>query len=316
MQTRRLGRSGLSVSRLGLGTMLWGLSVDQAEARDHLDLFVSAGGTLVDTAHRYGEATPAEEMLGALLGDVVARDEIVICTKAGLSQRGDQRVVDASRGRLMTQLDASLRRLRTDHVDLWLVHAYDDQTRLEETASALVWAYESGRARYVGVSNYTGWQVARMASLLERSGVAMVADEVEYSLVNRTAEQEVVPAAQALGFDVIAWSPLGRGVLSGKYRHGVPSGSRASSPRFPGFVQRFLDERSRTTATAVTTAADGLGIPPVSVALAWVRDRPAVASALIGARTGGQLREALASEDVRLPGEISQALEDVSSVRP
>jgi aryl-alcohol dehydrogenase-like predicted oxidoreductase len=215
----------------------------------------------------------------------------------------------------MSQLDESLARLRTDHVDLWLVHAYDDQTPLEETVSALVWAYESGRARYVGVANFTGWQVARVYSLLERAGVPLVADEVEYSLVNRTVEHEVAPAAAALEFGVLAWAPLGRGVLTGKYRHGVPTGSRATSARFPGFVQRFLDERSRTVAGAVVTAAEGLGLNPAAVALAWVRDRTSVASALVGARTSAQLREALSSEDVRLPAEIVSALEDVSAVR-
>lgn len=314
VQTRRLGSSGLSVSRVGLGTMLWGTSVSAEEARDHLELFVARGGTLVDTAHRYGEGV-AEELLGAMIGAVVPRDDIVVCTKAGLSQRGEQRVVDASRGRLMSQLDLSLRRLGTDHVDLWLVHAYDDQTPMEETASALAWAYQSGRARYVGASNFTGWQVTRLYSLLERSGVPLICDEVEYSLVNRTAEHEVVPAAEALGFGVLAWSPLGRGVLSGKYRHGVPAGSRATSARFAGFVQRFLDEQSRTVAAGVVTAAEGLGLRPAEVALAWVRDRPGVTSALVGARTTAQLKEALEAEDVRLPTEIVTALEDVSSTR-
>lgn len=299
------------VSRLGLGTMLWGLAVDREEARDQLAAFTAAGGTLVDTAHRYGDGA-AEELLGSFVGDVVSRDDLVICTKAGLAQRGEQRVVDASRGRLMSQLDESLRRLATDHVDLWLVHAWDDQTPLEETVSALAWAYETGRARYVGVSNFTGWQVARVASLLERAGVPLVTDEVEYSLVNRTVEAEVVPAAAALGFGVLTWAPLGRGVLTGKYRHGIPTGTRAASARFPGFVQRFLDERSRTIAAGVLTAADGLGVSAAATALAWVRDRPGVTAALVGARTTVQLTEALRSDDLTLPTQIVAALDDLS----
>jgi aryl-alcohol dehydrogenase-like predicted oxidoreductase len=213
----------------------------------------------------------------------------------------------------MGQLDTSLRRLGTDHVDLWLVHTWSDDVPLSETLSALEWASVSGRARYVGVSNYSAWQSARAFSLLESARVPLVANEVQYSLVCRTPEGEVASAAEALGFGLLPWSPLGRGVLSGKYRNGIPSGSRAASADFPGFAERFLDEHSVAVADAVAMAARGLGVKPAEVALAWVRDRPAVAAPIVGARTSAQLRTALASLQLELPEQIVNALDDVSA---
>ncbi len=308
---RRLGSSGLTVTPLALGTMLWGNSVDRHDAAEHLRAFVDAGGNLVDTAFGYGGGD-AETILGGLIGDVVPRDDLVVCTKAGISRASGERRVDVSRRGLMAQLDASLRRLGTDHVDLWLVHTWSDDVPLSETLSALEWAAVSGRARYVGVSNYSGWQSARAFSLLESARIPLVANEVQFSLVHREPEVEVVPAAVELGFGLLPWSPLGRGVLTGKYRTGIPSGSRAASSDFPGFAQRFLDERSAGVVEAVAMAARGLGTSAAEVALAWVRDRPAVAAPVVGARTTSQLRTALASLDLVLPDEIVGALDDVS----
>jgi aryl-alcohol dehydrogenase-like predicted oxidoreductase len=291
--------------------MLWGNAVDRHDAAEHLRAFVDAGGNLVDTAYGYGGGD-AETILGGLIGDVVPREDLVVCTKAGISRASGERRVDVSRRGLMAQLEASLRRLGTDHVDLWLVHTWSDDVPLSETLSALEWAAVSGRARYVGVSNYSGWQSARAFSLLESARVPLVANEVQLSLVHRDAETEVVPAAVGLGFGLLPWSPLGRGVLTGKYRNGIPSGSRAASSDFPGFAQRFLDEHSAGVVEAVAMAARGLGTSAAEVALAWVRDRPAVAAPVVGARTTSQLRTALASLDLELPAEIVGALDDVS----
>jgi aryl-alcohol dehydrogenase-like predicted oxidoreductase len=291
--------------------MLWGNAVDRHDAAEHLRAFVEAGGNLVDTAYGYGGGD-AETILGGLIGDVVPREDLVVCTKAGISRASGERRVDVSRRGLMAQLEASLRRLGTDHVDLWLVHTWSDDVPLSETLSALEWAAVSGRARYVGVSNYSGWQSARAFSLLESARVPLVANEVQLSLVHRDAETEVVPAAVGLGFGLLPWSPLGRGVLTGKYRNGIPSGSRAASSDFPGFAQRFLDEHSAGVVEAVAMAARGLGTSAAEVALAWVRDRPAVAAPVVGARTTSQLRTALASLDLELPAEIVGALDDVS----
>jgi aryl-alcohol dehydrogenase-like predicted oxidoreductase len=307
-----MGSSGLSVSRLGLGTMTWGRSTDFETAREQLRTFVDAGGTLVDTAHGYSDGA-AEEFLGRLIEDEVARDEVVICTKAGISRRTGQRVVDTSRHSLLSQLDTSLERLGTDHVDLWLVHTWSDEVPLTETLSALEWAVSTGRARYVGVSNYTGWQSARALSLLEQARVPLVANEVEYSLVNRSAEHDLLGAAQALGFGLLPWSPLGRGVLTGKYRNGIPADSRAASRDFPRFTARYLDDRSAGVVEALAIAAKGLDVSPAEVALAWVRDRPGVVSPIVGARTPAQLRISLASEELELPEELVAALDEVSA---
>jgi len=314
MQTRRLGTSGLRVSRLGLGTMTWGRDTDEHEARDQLAAFVEAGGTLLDTAAGYGGGA-SEELIGRLLGDVVARDEVVLATKAGITaRRGGGRDHDVSRGALLRSLDTSLRRLRTDRVDLWQVHVWDDGAPLEETLSALDAAVSSGRAAYVGVSNYSGWQTAQAATWQRAvpGRAPLASTQVEYSLLNRGIETEVLPACDALGLGVLPWSPLGRGVLTGKYRTGTPSDSRAASPHFSGFVGAYLDDRGARVVEAVARAAEGLGWTPLEVALTWVRDRPGVTAPILGARTAAQLKGALTVEELELPAEIVAALDDVS----
>ena len=306
-----MGSSGLSVSRLALGTMTWGRTTDEEGAREQLRTFLDAGGNLVDTAHGYSDGA-SETIIGRLLEDEVSREDLVICTKSGISRRSGHRVVDTSRHSLLAQLDTSLERLGTDHVDLWLVHTWSDEVPLTETLSALEWAVSTGRARYVGVSNFSGWQSARALSLLEQARVPMVANEVEYSLVNRSAEPDLLSAAQALGFGLLPWSPLGRGVLTGKYRHGIPADSRAASRDFPRFTARYLDERAAGIVEALAIAARGLSVSPAEVALAWVRDRPGVVSPVVGARTTAQLRTSLSSEALELPSEIVAALDEVS----
>ncbi len=314
MQQRFLGRTGLRVSRLGLGTLTWGRDTDEHEARDQLIAFTEAGGTLLDTAASYGDGA-SEELIGSFLGDVVARDEVVIATKAGINRARGSRGTDVSRGSLIRTLDASLRRLGVDHVDLWQVHTWVDDVPLEETLSALDYAVATGRASYVGVANYAGWQSAKAATLQSAvTGRARLAsNQVEYSLMNRSAEAEVIPAAQDLGLGVLPWSPLGRGVLTGKYRTGTPADSRAASPHFANFVGAYLTDLHARIVEAVARAADGLSWTPMEVALSWVRDRPGVTSPIVGARTAAQLRGALTVEECELPSEIVAALEDVSA---
>lgn len=315
-----MGRSGLRVSRLGLGTLTWGRDTDEREAAEQLGLFLDAGGTLIDTAASYGDGA-SESLIGDLLAGGVPREEVVLCTKAGVGRQGKVNRVDTSRRAMLAALDGSLGRLGTDHLDLWLVQRWSDAVPLEETLGALESAVESGRVRYAGVSNYAGWQTSlAVARTSGRSGfppvggpASPVVTEVEYSLLQRGVEREVVPAAEALGVGVFAWSPLGRGVLTGKYRFGTPSDSRAASPHFTDFVGQYLDGACRGVVDAVCTAAEGLGVAPLDVALAWVRDRPMVASALVGARTAAQLRAVLASEDVVLPAEIRRALDEISA---
>ncbi len=313
MQQRFLGSTGLAVSRLGLGTMTWGRDTDEHEAREQLVAFVEAGGTLLDTAAGYTDGD-SERLIGTLIGDVVPRDEVVLATKAGISRRGRDRVTNASRGHLISTLDASLARLGVDHVDLWQVHTWVEDAPLEETLTALDYAVATGRASYVGVSNYNGWQSARAATWQRAvPGRAPIAsNQVEYSLLNRAVEAETIPAAQALGLGILPWSPLGRGVLTGKYRTGTPADSRAASPHFSTFVGRYLGESHLRVVEAVVRAAEGLGWSPLEVALAWVRDRPGVSAPILGARTAAQLRDALGVEECELPVEIVEALDDVS----
>jgi aryl-alcohol dehydrogenase-like predicted oxidoreductase len=313
MQQRPLGRSGLAVSRLALGTMTWGRDTDADDAAAQLKTFRDAGGTLLDTADVYTDGE-AESVIGALVGPLVPRDELVIATKAGLRPGMDRRR-DGSRAHLLRALDTSLQRLGTDYVDLWQVHGYDPDTPLEETLGALDAAVQSGKARYVGISNFSGWQTARAATWQQAwpGRAPLVSAQVEYSLLERGIEREVVPACAALGLGLLPWSPLGRGVLTGKYRSGVPADSRAASPHFERFVMPYLDNRCAGIVEAVATAADGLGVSPLEVALAWVRDRPGVVAPVLGARTVGQLLGALQTEDIELPREIRAALDDVSA---
>jgi aryl-alcohol dehydrogenase-like predicted oxidoreductase len=294
--------------------MTWGADTDTDDAAAQLKGFVDAGGNLVDTADVYGDGE-AEAVIGSLLDSLVSRDDLLIATKGGL-RPGHGRRRDGSRGHLLRSLDASLRRLGTDHVDLWQVHGYDETTPLEETLAALDYAVSSGRVRYAGVSNFGGWQTARAAAWQQAvpGRTPVVATQVEYSLLERGIEREVLPACEALGLGVLAWSPLGRGVLTGKYRHGRPADSRAASPHFGPFVATYLDSRSSSIVEAVATAASGLGVSPLEVALAWVRDRPGVVAPVLGARTVGQLLGALRVEEMTLPSEIETALDDVSAI--
>ncbi|MFC5148600.1 aldo/keto reductase [Streptomyces aureoversilis] len=314
MELRHLGRTGLRVSRIGLGTLTWGRDTDESGAAEQLKTFWEAGGTLVDTADVYADGA-AEYLLGRLMEDLVPRRDLVIATKSGSVPDPDRRF-DGSRGHLLSALDASLERLGTDHVDLWQIHAFDPHTPVEETLQAVDIAVTSGRARYAGVSNFCGWQLAKAATWqLAAPGVRtrLAGTQMEYSLLQRGIEREVLPAALDLGIGVLPSSPLGRGVLTGKYRHATPADSRGASEHLAPFVAPYLDETAGRVVDAVATAADGLATTALKVALAWVRDRPGVTAPIVGARTAQQLRAALSVESLTLPDEICRALDDVSA---
>ena len=312
MQTRPVGASGLQVSRLGLGTLTWARDTTREQARGLLHSYVEAGGNLLDTAAAYG-AGDAERLVGELLAELGQRDEMVIATKAGFVVRNGARVVDTSRRALLRDLHGSLRRLGTDHVDIWQLHAWGSAP-LEESLSAVDHAVSAGLVRYAGISNFVGWQTAQAATWQRAfpGRVPLASAQVEYSLLARRAEVEVLPAARAFGLGFFPWSPLGRGVLTGQYRHSVPRGSRAATDHFSWFVEPYLEPRSRGVVEAVARAAEGLDLMPLQVALLWVRDAPGVTAPLLGARTAGQLAPALATEDQTLPEEIVSALDDVS----
>lgn len=316
MEMRTLGRTGLQVSRIGLGTMTWGRDTDEHEAANQLRIFLDAGGNFIDTAATYADGD-SERVIGGFIGTLVPRDEITIATKAGISFKSGERSINNSRSSLLSDLDASLIRLGVDHIDLWQVHQWDPHTPLEEVLSALDFAVSSGRVRYVGVSNFTSWQLARAATIQNPffGKVALSSTQSEYSLLNRSVESEVLPACAEVGTGFIAWSPLGRGVLTGKYRFGTPSDSRGASPHFSAFISPYLSPGSRSIVEAVCVAAEGLGYSPTEVALSWVRDQPGVASAIVGARTGAQLRGALSVEEIEIPIQVRQALDEISAPR-
>jgi aryl-alcohol dehydrogenase-like predicted oxidoreductase len=295
--------------------MTWGRDTDEHEAAEQLRFYLDAGGNFIDTAAVYGNGD-AERVLGGFLGVMVPRDQIIIATKAGISFKSGERVVDNSRTSLIADLDRSLSHLRTDYVDLWQIHTWDENTPLEEVLSALDYAVSTGKARHVGISNFAGWQLARAVTLQNPifGKAAIISTQNEYSLLNRKIEREILPASRELGVGVLAWSPLGRGVLTGKYRSGLPSDSRGASPHFSSFIEPYLDERSRKIVEAVMVASDGLGLSPLEVSLAWVRDCPGVTSAIIGARTGAQLRGALSAESVTLPVPVREALDEISAI--
>ncbi len=312
MLARTVGASGLRVSRMGLGTLTWGGQTDTRDARTMLRSFVEAGGNLVDTAPAYGSGA-AEKLIGRVIHSDLDRDDLVIATKAGFTVNGENRVVDTSRAAMLRDLEGSLRRLHTDHVDLWQVHAWGDAP-LEETCDALDHAVRSGMARYVGVSNFVGWQSATAATWQRalRSRIPIISNQVEYSLLARRAEIEVMPSAHHHRMGVLAWSALGRGVLTGRYRTGTPKDSRGANDQLSWFVEPYLAAKSRAVVEAVAKAAQGLGVTTAQVALSWVRDAPQVASALVGARTPEQLDELLATDDEQLPAEITAALDDIT----
>jgi len=313
MEMRMVGNSGLEISRLGLGTMTWGRDTDTHEAADQARAYIEAGGNFLDSASHYGNGD-SERVIGGLIGTLFRREDVVISTKVGVTYENGSLKTDTSRPSLMSSLDQSLARLGTDHVDLWQVQIWDEKVPLEDSLSALDWAYTSGRARYVGISNFNGWQSARAISLQEANSAKapITSLQNEFSLLARNVESDALDCAINLGRGFIAWSPLGRGALTGKYRQGIPADSRAATPHFAPFIEPYLNDKSRRIVEAVSVAAQGLGYSPLEVALAWVRDFPGVTSAVVGARTGAQMRGILVSEEIALPEVVRSALNEIS----
>ncbi|WIM69750.1 aldo/keto reductase [Corynebacterium suedekumii] len=305
MKQRRVGVSGLRVSDLGLGTATWGSHVTRDDAASILRTFTAHGGTLVDSSPAYAAGT-SQEMLGAVLADAaVDREDLVLSSSAGVAPHSPVgHRVDCSRRALMRQLDRTLTALGTDHLDLWSVGYWDEKTPPAEVADTLDWAVRTGRARYAGVRDYSGWQLAVTHAAM--TGPALVAAQREYSLLVRGIEEEVIPAAGHLGVGVLAAAPLAHGVLPGRYRStGQPAGARAE-------IHALLGTTSDVVVDAVTTAAEGLGLPPAVVALAWVRDRPGVAAAVVGPSSPTQAEELFRLGGTVLPRAIIKALDDVS----
>jgi aryl-alcohol dehydrogenase-like predicted oxidoreductase len=322
MQYRQLGTSGLRVSTLTLGTMTFGGTgkfanvgtTDVSTAKRQLDLCGEHGVNLVDTADVYS-AGASEEIVGEALEG--RRDDWLVATKVRFAMGPGPNDGGLSRHHLIRAAEASLRRLRTDHIDLYQVHEWDGQTRIEETLGALDTLVRQGKVRYVGVSNYAGWQLLKALGIAEREHLTRFASQqIYYSLAGREAENELLPAAVDQGLGVLVWSPLAGGLMSGKFSRGEdgtlngPAGSRQLSewnePPID-FPDRLFD-----TIAVLTKIASDRGVSPARVALAWLIARPAVTSVIIGARTDEQLADNLAAAELTLSPEETAALERVS----
>ena len=307
MEYRTLGRSGCAVSVLALGTMTFGHETDEAGAHDQLDRFVELGGTLVDTADVYS-AGASEEIIGRWLTrrPSAVRDQVVLATKGRFPTGKGPNDVGLSRRHLAAALDASLRRLGVDRVDLYQTHAFDPHTPLEETLQFLDGAVRAGKVHYVGLSNVTGWQLQRAVDVAEfRHLQPPVTVQPQYNLLAREIEWEIVPAALANGLGLLPWSPLGGGWLTGKYtRDQRPAGATRLGEDPDRGVEAY-DRRGRSQRTwdvvdAVGATAAARGLTPAQVALAWLVDRPAVTSVVLGARTLAQLDDNLGVVGVHL----------------
>jgi len=307
MRYTLLGNSGLRVSEAALGTMTfgtdWGWGAPEAETRKQFELFAEAGGTLIDTANNYTNGS-AETILGDLLA--ADRDHFVLGTKYSLSLRdGDLNAGGNHRKSLVTALEASLRRLRTSYVDILWLHAWDYLTPPEEVMRALDDQVRLGKVLYLGISDTPAWVVAQMQTLAGGRGWAPFAGlQVEYSLVQREVERELIPMARGLGLGVTAWGPLGAGVLSGKYTSGAPAGDRRLTD---------IDPVRLAIAREATTVAGELGLSPAVVALAWLRAQGGVVP-ILGARTARQLAANLGYLDAELPAEALARLDEISRI--
>jgi aryl-alcohol dehydrogenase-like predicted oxidoreductase len=319
MDYRQLGRSGLRVSSLTLGTMTFGGrgamadvgSTDVAGARRQLDMCLDAGVNLVDTANVYS-AGVSEEILGEALQG--RRDRLLLATKARMPMGDGPNDAGLSRQHLIASCEASLRRLNVDHIDLFQVHEWDGHTPLEETLHALDTLVRDGKVRYIGASNYAGWQLMKALATADAHGYQrFVSQQIHYTLQAREAEYELVPLGLDQGVGILVWSPLAGGLLSGKFRRGEagPAGTRALSEwNEPPIRDR---EALHDIVDVLVQAGEAHGVSAAQVALAWLLGRPGVSSVVIGARTDEQLADNLAAADLELTADERARLDEVSA---
>jgi aryl-alcohol dehydrogenase-like predicted oxidoreductase len=318
MDYRQLGRSGLKVSALSMGTMTFGGKgafadtgrTGVAEARRQVDLCLDAGINLVDTANIYSKGL-SEEIVGEVLEG--RRDKVVLATKARFRMGDGPNDAGLSRFHLIAECEASLRRLRTDWIDLYQVHEWDGLTPLEETMEALDTLVRSGKVRYVGCSNYAGWHLMKALGVSERHGYQrFVSQQIHYTLQAREAEYELVPISLDQGLGILVWSPLAGGLLSGKYRRGKapPEGSRHLTSWGEPPVRD--EEKLYDIVDALVAIAEARGVSAAEVALAWILTRPGVASVIIGGRTEAQFAQNLKAVELKLGEDEIARLEAVS----
>ncbi len=319
MEYRQLGRSGLRVSALALGTMTFGGrgnfgktgNTDLAGARRLIDRALDAGVTLIDTADIYSQGLAEESGGEALQG---RRERVLIATKVRFRMGDRPNDAGLSRQHLIEACEASLRRLRTDRIELYQVHQWDGQTPLEETLRALDDLQRAGKVRYVGASNYSGWHLMKALAVSDRDRlVRFASQQIYYSLQGREAEYELVPIALDQGLGILVWSPLAGGLLSGKYRRDrKPSGESRQLTDW-GEPPVRDQEQLYDTVEALVAIAEARGVSAAQVALAWLLGRPAVAALIIGARTEAQLEDNLKAADLVLTAEERARLDAVSA---
>jgi aryl-alcohol dehydrogenase-like predicted oxidoreductase len=318
MEYRRLGRSGLKISSLTLGTMTFGGrgafsavgTTDVESAARQIDLAFDAGVNVIDTADIYSGGL-SEEIIGEVLHR--RRDDVLLATKARFAMGRGPNDAGLSRHHLIEACEASLRRLQTDHIDLYQVHEWDGQTPLEETLEALDHLVRSGKVRYVGCSNFAGWQVTKALGIAHLHELpAFVSQQIYLSLQERSAEYEIVPSAIDQGLGLLIWSPLAGGLLSGKYRRDrpPPEGARHSGQWDEPPV--YDENKLWDTIDVLVEIADGHGVSAAQVALAWLLARPGITSVIVGARTDEQLQDNLAAAELTLSAEEHALLEEVS----
>jgi aryl-alcohol dehydrogenase-like predicted oxidoreductase len=321
MEYRQLGASGLRVSALSLGTMTFGGrgkfalvgGTDAKAAAHQLDMVLEAGVNLIDTADVYSDGL-AEEVLGEALAG--RRDRLLIASKARFPMGEGTNDAGLSRHHLIRACEASLRRLRIDHIDLYQVHSWDGQTPLEETARALDELVRSGKVRYIGASNHTGWQLLKALGVQRLLGVhPYVSEQIYYSLQERSVEYELIPAAIDQGLGVLVWSPLAGGLLSGKYRRALPPPEGARQITDWGEPPVHDQEKLYDTVEVIVEIAEAHGSSPSQVAIAWLLGRPAVSSVIIGARTDEQLADNLGAAALELDDAERRRLDEVSAPR-
>jgi aryl-alcohol dehydrogenase-like predicted oxidoreductase len=318
MEYRPLGSSGLRVSALTLGTMTFGGrdnfaavgSTDVAAATRQVDLCLDRGVNFIDTANVYSGGL-SEDIVGQAIKG--RRDRVVLATKARMPMGDGPNDAGLSRHHLIAECEASLRRLQVDHIDLYQVHEWDGETPLEETLAALDALVQSGKVRYVGISNYAGWQLMKALAIADSYGlVRPVTQQIFYSLQARDAEYELVPIAVDQGIGILVWSPLAGGLMSGKYRRGVdpPAGSRHLTDWNEPPVRN--EEQVYDVIEALVEIGEGHGVSAAQVALAWLLDRPGVVSVIVGARTEEQLADNLGAADLELSDGERDRLEELS----
>ncbi len=321
MEYRYLGKTGLRVSELCLGTMTFGRENEASEAESHamLDRFVAAGGNFIDSANVYSRGI-SEEIVGRWLRNQ-RRDDLVVATKVRFPMGEGPNEHGVSRKHILSSVEASLRRLQTDYLDLYQVHCWDAQTPLEETLSTLHGLVERGAVRYLGVSNYTGWQLQRAIDLSrERGWEPFVCLQPQYNLLCRTTEWELIPVALREGLGVIPWSPLRGGWLSGKFHRGMsapPPGSRIEIAEQKGWMENwsaYNNEYTWRVLDGLHAAAKGTGKTPAQVAINWLLRKPGVTAPIVGARNLGQLEGNLGSVGWELSPEQVAALDAASAV--